>query len=50
MTLLVQKLWKKKVSKSVSGFFKTKKKKKNLLTTKPKGGGAKGLSGLSTKK
>ena len=34
--------------KSVSGYFETKKKVP--LSTKPRGGGAKGLSGLSTKK
>ena len=38
MALLVQKLWTKKLSESVSGYFKTKKV---LLTSKPRGGGLK---------
>ena len=49
IALLVKKLWRKKMSKSVSGYFRTKQKV--LLTTKPRWGeGAKGLSVLLTKK
>ena len=43
----------KKMSKSVSGYFKTKnkkQKKKFLMTTKPKGGGIKALVVRTTKK
>ena len=41
------------MSKSVSGYFKRKKqksKKKVPMTTLPRGGGGKGLSGRATKK
>ena len=50
MALIVQKLRTKKMSKSVSGYFKTKKKVLFYTKPRPRGGGAKGLSGLSTKK
>ena len=45
-------LWRKKMSKSGYGHFKTKKHTQKVnLSTKPNGiGGALGLSGLSTKK
>ena len=38
MALLVQKLWMKKMSKSVSGYFKTKKKSKIFFCGFPKDG------------
>ena len=51
MAILVQKLWgEKKLSKSVFGYFKTKKKiqqKKVPMATKLEGGGL-GLSGPAT--
>ena len=46
MALFVQKLWRKKMSKYVSGCFKTKK---NSMTSKPRGEG-KSLTGRTTKK
>ena len=48
MALLAQKLWRKFLSKSVSRYFKTKKRVP--MATKPRGGGAKCLSGRATKK
>ena len=51
MALAVQKLWRKKISKSVSGYFKTKieRKKEVSMVSKP-GGGVKALVARAPKK
>ena len=52
MALSVQKIVeRKKMFKSVSGYFKTKtRRKKKFLLPLSRGGGGKGLSGTATKK